>query len=157
MSCAGELGWSGVVVRGRGGTVFGDTYRSTFGGSAGDDVDVTAAEINLIVLRSDQLQLTRGFYESLGLSFAEEKHGQGPAHLSATTPSGTVLELYPLSGDERPETGTRGVRLGFVVPDVMAVIEAVVVAGGTVMSSDQKAAVLKDPDGRKVELTAREG
>lgn len=70
---------------------------------------MTAAEINLIVLRSDQLQVTRGFYEALGLSFVEEKHGHGPVHLSATTQSGTVLELYPLSNGEAPETGTRGV------------------------------------------------
>ena len=118
---------------------------------------MTGAEINLIVLRSDQLQLTRGFYEALGLSFVEEKHGQGPAHISATTPSGTVLELYPLPSGDAPETGTRGVRLGLVVADVHAVIEAALLAGGTVMSSGDQAAVLKDPDGRKVELTAREG
>jgi len=122
----------------------------------GHDVEVTGAEINLIVLRSDQLQLTRGFYEAMGLSFVEEKHGQGPAHLSATTPSGTVLELYPLPTGEAPETGTRGVRLGFVVENVQAVIEAVLRSGGTVMSSGDQAAVFKDPDGRKVEVTAGE-
>jgi len=116
---------------------------------------VTRAEINLIVLRATQRQSTQGFYEALGLSFLDEQHDRGPAHVSATTRSGIVVELYPLPSGEEVENGTRGVRLGFVVADVDTVIQAVLRAGGSVMSKDDQGAVLEDPDGRKVQVTAR--
>jgi hypothetical protein len=58
------------------------------------------AEINLIVLRSTRPELTRSFYEALGLLFVEEQHA------STTTRSGLVLEIYPLPGGEEVATGT---------------------------------------------------
>lgn len=117
---------------------------------------MSETEINLVVLRSTQLQSTQRFYEALGLSFVDEQHGQGPAHVSATTPSGIVFELYPLPKGEELDTSTRGVRLGFRLEGVDAAVKAAVLAGGDLMSRDDTRAVLRDPDGRKVEVMPSE-
>jgi hypothetical protein len=53
-----------------------------------------AASLSLLVLRSSRLEAMRTFYEALGLTFVEEKHGAGPVHYSAQLGS-TVLEIYP--------------------------------------------------------------
>ena len=50
--------------------------------------------VNLLVLRCKDIEVTRRFYEQLGLSFVEEKHGTRPQHY-AWESGGFVLELYP--------------------------------------------------------------
>lgn len=41
------------------------------------------AKLNLIVLKTHQFDSLNDFYSALGLSFVEEKHGDGPLHLAA--------------------------------------------------------------------------
>jgi catechol 2,3-dioxygenase-like lactoylglutathione lyase family enzyme len=48
--------------------------------------------LTLIVLGCVDLELSRRFYEALGMSFVEEKHGSGPHHYACTLAE-TVLEL----------------------------------------------------------------
>src|SRR5262249_55832028 len=60
--------------------------------------DVT---LNLLVLKTQQLDRLKEFYSALGLSFAEEKHGDVPLHLAARVGE-VVLELYPLPADAGP-------------------------------------------------------
>ena len=50
--------------------------------------------INLIVLRCNDIEKSKKFYEMLGLTFKKEKHGNGPVHYSANI-NDLVLELYP--------------------------------------------------------------
>ncbi len=88
------------------------------------------ASLGLLVLRCDDLERTRAFYDALGLTFTPEQHGAGPRHFSAKLGS-LVLELYPASAAHRPETG---LRLGLSI------------SGAT-------AGQLVDPDGRIVELS----
>ena len=135
--------------------VFGDTAPVL--AAPGHDGGMAGTEISLVVLRSTQPEATRRFYEALGLSFVDEQHGRGPVHVSATTPSGVVFELYPLANGEELETGTRGVRLGLSLDGVDAAVEAAVLAGGHVISRDDVRALLEDPDGRKVEVTSSAG
>jgi lactoylglutathione lyase len=69
----------------------------------------TAAKMKLLVLRVENLELSRAFYAGLGLELLPEKHGNGPLHYSCSMQE-TVMELYPCSLQQpRPAS----VRLGF--------------------------------------------
>ncbi len=110
-------------------------------------------KLNLIVLKTHQLDCLKEFYSALGIVFCEERHGDGPLHLAARV-GGVVIELYPLSADAGlPDATTR---LGFSVPDLDAVLArlgAAVVSGPSSTEWGRRA-VARDPDGRKVELVS---
>ncbi|WP_437579065.1 VOC family protein [Sorangium sp. So ce887] len=109
--------------------------------------------LTLVVLRCANLELSKQFYEALGLSFNPEQHGSGPPHYS-TLLGETVLELYP--ADTTPGTP---IRLGFVVPHLDGAVGAARALGDFVAKFDSNAwpprALLRDPDGNKIELTAQ--
>jgi lactoylglutathione lyase len=111
--------------------------------------------LRLIVLRSPDMERTARFYELLGIHFERERHGSGPEHLAGQVGS-TVLEIYP----QADGSDSVGVRLGFGVPSVDAVVAAVSEAGENVVSTPQSSpwgyrAVVADPDGRRVEITSQ--
>ena len=87
----------------------------------------TRPQLNLLVLRCRDIELTRLFYEGLNLHFISEQHGNGSRHYTAVMDNGLVLELYPAKGE--PDN----TRLGFHF-------------GG------KSQRVLQDPDGRYVEV-----
>ena len=64
-----------------------------------------------------------------------------------------VIELYPLPADAGPADAST--RLGFAVPDLDAVLAklAAAVVSGPLATEWGRRAVVRDPDGRKVELT----
>ncbi|WP_017623506.1 VOC family protein [Nocardiopsis chromatogenes] len=94
--------------------------------------------LSLLVLYTDRLEECRAFYSALGLSFAKEKHGDGPEHHAAVLADGTVVELYPvLSAPTGP------VRLGLEVDGRRATPPL-----------PPGRHVVTDPDGRKVEVRA---
>ena len=106
--------------------------------------------LNLLVVRSRDLEHSRRFYEALGLAFAAEQHGTGPLHYSSQLGT-TVLELYPAS----LESST--IRLGFSVTDVSATVESVRSIGGRVdrePTAEDRSALVRDPDGNPVELSS---
>ena len=107
--------------------------------------------LSLLVLKTDQLAAMCSFYESLGLEFDEEQHGDGPVHYSATF-SGLTLEIYPLIKGT-PDTTTR---LGFRVPDLGSILNRLATTAPSVNAPKQTEwglrTVVKDPDGRSVEL-----
>lgn len=96
-------------------------------------------KLRLVVLRCEDLERSRRFYEALGLAFVEEQHGAGPRHLAATLDDGMVIELYPASTSHP----VNDVRLGFAVNEIEAICAAVDQAGGS---------TVVDPDGRKIDL-----
>jgi predicted enzyme related to lactoylglutathione lyase len=114
---------------------------------------VTDVSLRLLVLKTHDVDRLLRFYESLGISFAEEKHGGGPVHFAGTLGE-TVFELYPLPADGAVDASTR---LGFSVGRVDAIMEALDAAGGRVLRPAKQTsrgymAVVADPDGRSVEL-----
>lgn len=106
-------------------------------------------EINLLVLRCKELEMSKQFYELLGFDFVKEKHGNGPMHYSSQV-AGFVLELYPLSGNETVGNS----RIGFSLKDIQQVLSQVVTAGQYEFNG-RKVYVVRDPDGRKVELSGQ--
>lgn len=102
--------------------------------------------LNYLVLRCRDLSGTKRFYEALGLSFQEEKHGAGPIHFS-TCISGVVVELYPLRDDTASTTDP--CRIGITVDSVSNVVPVLETLG-----MEQYATLcFRDPDGRIVELS----
>lgn len=112
--------------------------------------------LRLVVVKTQQLEVLRSFYATIGLPLVEERHGNGPLHYSATLDA-IVLEIYPLTGGVEPDRSTR---LGFAVSDLDQVCDAVrespdSMLRGPMESPWGRMATAKDPDGRTIELYAR--
>jgi lactoylglutathione lyase len=113
---------------------------------------ITETVMNLVVIRSADLERALHFYTILGITLSRERHGSGPEHLAATI-GAVVLEIYPQGGVDK----TTGVRLGFRVKSLEMTIARVQAIGGTVVSPVQESewglrAVVSDPDGHRLEL-----
>jgi predicted enzyme related to lactoylglutathione lyase len=114
---------------------------------------MSSVALNLVVLRSSDLARAAEFYTRLGLQFTRHQHGSGPEHFAAELGS-SVFELYPLNPGAPSTSGTR---IGFNVPSLDAVIEALEAYPGSVVSAPKdspwgRRAVIADPDGHRVEL-----
>jgi lactoylglutathione lyase len=116
--------------------------------------ETSKAELNLVVIRSADIERAAHFYERLGLSFTRHRHGNGPEHYASES-GPVVFEIYPLTHGTEATTGTR---LGFRVTSIEEIIATVQEAGATVVSPPKSSpwgrrAVITDPDGHRVELT----
>lgn len=115
--------------------------------------------MNLVVIRAADLDRSEAFYSALGLTFTRHRHGDGPLHCAAEIFDGQspplVFEIYPAKENvDRRDA----VRLGFCVADIDAAMEALIAAGGKIVSKAKdsewgRRAVVADPDGHRVELT----
>ena len=113
---------------------------------------MTNVTLNLVVLRSPNLEQAAAFYSRLGLQFTRHQHGSGPEHLAAEL-AGGVFEIYPLAAGG---PSTLGTRIGFTVPSLNETIEALGEYSGAVVSSPKdsewgRRAVVTDPDGHRIE------
>ena len=112
--------------------------------------------MNLVVIRSQDIEASKTFYEQIGLTFQRHKHGKGAEHYASESPA-FAFEIYPDSG-----TASSGARVGFSVSDVDSAVEALREAGIEVVAEPKdspwgRRAVVRDPDGHCVELTAQIG
>jgi lactoylglutathione lyase len=113
----------------------------------------TPPQLNLVVLRSADIERAASFYRAMGLLFTRHAHGSGPEHYASET-NGIVFEIYPLTTKSSPTVGTRiGFRLGSVDEAIklLSQIGAVVVTAPA-DSEWGRRAVVKDFDGHIVEL-----
>ena len=111
--------------------------------------------LTLLVLKTRQVEQLRAFYQTLGVDLAEEQHGKGPVHFAGRA-GAVVIEVYPLPDDGSPVDSST--RLGFAVENVAEVIRALEGIGTKIVTPPKETAwgfqaVVKDPDGRSVELT----
>lgn len=104
-------------------------------------------KLSLLVLRCEDIEVSKNFYELFGLSFVEEKHGKGPIHYSCVI-NEFVFELYPNNGQKTNDNN----RLGFKVSELENIISKATISDSYEFSGN-KIYVLKDPDGRKVEIS----
>jgi lactoylglutathione lyase len=112
------------------------------------------ARLNLVVVRSPDVERARRFYERLGLNFTRHRHGNGPEHY-ASEGGPVVFEIYPA---EDAATATHHIRLGFQVPSVDEIIARLRAEGTEIVSGPKdspwgRRAVIADPDGHRVEFT----
>ncbi|MCE9583637.1 MAG: VOC family protein [Planctomycetes bacterium] len=108
---------------------------------------------SLVVLKTHKMEDLRDFYEALGFQFKEEQHGKGPIHWSVKA-GDAVFEIYPAPDGHTVDKSTR---IGFALDDVTAAVEAVRAHGARIDSKpnsgpDGLRAIVRDPDGRAVEL-----
>lgn len=112
-------------------------------------------KLKLLVIRSKNIEKSVQFYEKIGLEFDYHQHGNGPMHYSCKLGE-TVFELYPfLKGQE---VADRSTRLGFEVESLDALIEELRRMEIPIIQEPKASefgyfAVVKDLDGRKVELS----
>jgi len=113
-------------------------------------------QLKLLVLRCKNITDSVHFYEKIGLKFDHHQHGNGPLHYSCTL-GATVLELYPLLKQQKE--ADYSTRLGFEVENLNVLIEELRATGVAIIQEPKESefgcfAVVKDLDGRKVELVA---
>ncbi|MGE9268269.1 MAG: VOC family protein [Verrucomicrobiales bacterium] len=110
--------------------------------------------VNLLVIRSKDIDRAVTFYEVIGFVFQKHSHGSGPEHY-ASEKDGFVFEIYPLSPKQEPTIWTR---LGFSVDDVDGLVDKLVGLGINIVSHPTdsewgRRAVVKDIDGHTCEIT----
>ncbi|WP_339909907.1 VOC family protein [Symmachiella dynata] len=115
---------------------------------------MTSPTFKLLVIKSHRMQELQQFYETLGCEFVEEQHGRGPLHLAAEIGE-AIFEIYPLPDETSPVDTTT--RLGFSVPDLDGVVDKLKTGQSEIVTAVKetawgKRAVVRDPDGRSVEL-----
>lgn len=111
---------------------------------------------SLVVLKTQRVVAMQKFYSALGIELVEEQHGKGPVHFAGRV-GDVVLEIYPLPGDTSADASTR---LGFTVARLADTIKALKTIDTPVVTEPQATqwgirAVVRDPDGRAVELYQR--
>jgi hypothetical protein len=109
--------------------------------------------MNLLVIRTMDIDTSRAFYELLGLSLRQERHAGGPLHLSCEL-DGTLLELYPT---KTKHPGMRfGLHLSRLLPRLERLREGRLLSeppSEIVREGASSAWLIKDPDGNTLELT----
>jgi predicted enzyme related to lactoylglutathione lyase len=113
--------------------------------------------LKLLVIKTARMDPLRAFYECLGIPLADERHGTGPTHFAANVGE-TVFEVYPLTGGATVADSTT--RLGFAVADLDRVLAALHSLGTSLLDPPRdtpwgRRAVVRDPDGRAVELSPK--
>lgn len=106
--------------------------------------------LKFLTLYANQLDQTVAVYEALGLTFEEEKHGDGPVHFSHSTRD-LIVEIYPADGRSVEET----MMVGFEVENLETVKTILFERGATILKdvavvNGALRMILKDPDGRKL-------
>lgn len=115
--------------------------------------------INLVVIKTKAPKALMEQYTLLGLNFEHHKHGNGPMHY-ASEHNGQVFEIYPL-----PQTVSQAdntIRLGFEVTHLATLLFTLEHSSWIIHTPIQETpwgnrAILKDLDGRTIELTEKEG
>jgi lactoylglutathione lyase len=109
--------------------------------------------LNLVVLRSTDIECAARFYSQMGLLFTLHRHGAGREHYTSMV-EGMVFELYPLTAQASPTTGTR---IGFRIDSVDQIVPLLANLGAEIVHAPAdsewgRRAVVKDFDGHVVEL-----
>jgi|JI9StandDraft_2_1071091.scaffolds.fasta_scaffold50110_2 lactoylglutathione lyase len=116
------------------------------------------AHLAALVLTTNRIVETLTFYRTIGLPLSEEDHGDGLVHWACDV-GGIHFAVFDADGDgEAPGYREPGSTFcGFVVNDVDAVLADLRALGSVVLQAPNSMpwgvrAVVKDPDGRPVEI-----
>lgn len=106
-----------------------------------------------ILLCTEKMDLVAAFYQAVGVDLVQEQHGAGPVHFSFK--GDMCVEIYPPR-----EPADAGFVLRVDVPDIDQAMtrvrdafsyQGLVVAETKTLKTGKKS-ILRDPDGRVVEL-----
>ena len=133
--------------------LWSDLQRMVLFPNAGPEPVTEALAFRLIVIKTLQMDRMLAFYSTLGIRFAGERHGKGPLHFSSTF-GGMVLEMYPATDSDSVSSG---IRLGLNIPKLTEAVESLRSSKTAIVSEPKETrwgvrAVVRDPDGRAVEL-----
>jgi len=111
-------------------------------------------KLNLIVIRTGELELLKEQYELLDLKFDYHQHGNGPFHYASEV-NGFVFEIYPLT--RSMTKADNSLRLGFEIPNLGIKINKLKDSNWKILSEAKGTdwgltAIVQDLDGRKIEL-----
>ena len=111
-------------------------------------------EINLIVIRTSNPESLAEFYSQLGITFVYHKHGNGSWHYSSELKK-LVFEIYPFLKNQ--EVADKSLRLGFEVDNLDALVLKLKKSNVEILVEPKESewgyfAIIKDLDGRKIEL-----
>ncbi|BDS10401.1 VOC family protein [Aureispira anguillae] len=114
-------------------------------------------KLKLVVIRSKDINKLSDFYTKFGITFNKHKHRKGPLHYSSVI-DGTVFEIYPLLKNQSEVDSS--IRLGFEVENLDALVEQLKLEKIELVQLPQTSefgryAVVKDHEGRKIELSER--
>lgn len=114
-------------------------------------------QLNLFVLRTKDIHHLSRFYQNLGMSFEYHQHGNGPMHYSSKIGE-TVFEIYPFLKNQT--VADYSLRLGFAVEKLDELIrnlkkEKITIVKNPTFTEWGYHAIIKDSDGRKIELTQK--
>lgn len=114
--------------------------------------------LSLFIIYTKQLLPMYDFYESLGLNFTQEKHGDGPEHFSCSITDGLVLEIYPIKNDAT-EHATKPYRFEFFCETIDELVKNLIKKGwqNNMSFRDNRRGTLflVDPDGNDVVIRPR--
>jgi len=110
--------------------------------------------MNLLVLKSPDIDQTASFYRLLGLCLERHQHDSGPWHYAAQL-NGMVFEIYPGKAETNVSSGTR---LGFEVNDLDDTLDELRRQGARIVQEKTRSpwglqAVVEDFVGYRVHLT----
>jgi lactoylglutathione lyase len=119
---------------------------------------MTEIQLNLVVIRSTNLDKSVNFYRMLGLSFVKHRHGSGLEHFSSQIGQ-LVFEIYPQITNTQITTATR---LGFQVSDLDSIgmklqQENISIVTQPTESEWGRRSVVIDPDGHRIDFCAELG
>ena len=80
---------------------------------------MTDIGLKLLVIKTQDLEKVTHFYRLIGITFTEERHGNGPRHFAAEIRQ-TIFEVYPAKDADAIDRSTR---LGFSVSGLTEVMD----------------------------------
>ncbi|MEX0270043.1 VOC family protein [Leptolyngbyaceae cyanobacterium UHCC 1019] len=92
---------------------------------------MSETQLNLVVIRSANIDQSAAFYQQIGLSLIKHRHGTGVEHF-ASEAGCVTFEIYPYTSGSVPTIATR---LGFQVTSVDAVVCELKKCGALILSS----------------------
>ncbi len=109
--------------------------------------------LNLVVIRSPDIDASARFFSEFGLSFDKHSHGKGPMHCAAEA-GGVMFEIYPQADESESTSSTR---LGFTVADLDLTISELEALGAEILVEPKdspwgRRAVVREPFGHKIEI-----
>ena len=104
---------------------------------------------NFLTLFASDMERTADVYRAIGLSFINEKHGEGPIHL-AHEKDGFVLEIY-----QKSQAICDGMMLGFEASDISETRAKILQTGANLVKDIAKIdgvdrMIVADPEGRQI-------